>query len=47
MVHYHFDTFELKVEGRIGEELVVFVLKGDGAVGSLRFLGREFKRVVQ
>jgi CubicO group peptidase (beta-lactamase class C family) len=45
MVHYHYDAFEPIAPGRIGEELVVFVLKGDGAVGSLRFLGREFKKV--
>jgi CubicO group peptidase (beta-lactamase class C family) len=45
MVHYHYDTFELEAPGRVGEELVVFELKGDGTVGSLRFLGREFRRV--
>jgi hypothetical protein len=45
MVHYHYDTFELEAPGRVGEELAVFELKGDGTVGSLRFLGREFRRV--
>jgi CubicO group peptidase (beta-lactamase class C family) len=45
MKHYHYDTFELKGPGRLGEELAVFVLKADGSVGSLRLLGQEFKRV--
>ena len=47
MQHYHFDTFELLGEERLSDQLVVFVLKTDGAVGSLRFLGREFKREVK
>jgi hypothetical protein len=45
MQHYHYDTFELQGPGRLGDELVVFLLRADGAVGSLRFMGREFKRV--
>ena len=43
--HYHYDTFELKGPGALGDELAVFVLKADGSVGSLRLLGQEFKRV--
>jgi CubicO group peptidase (beta-lactamase class C family) len=45
MKHFHHDTFELMGPGRLGDELVVFVLKADGSVGSLRLLGQEFKRV--
>jgi CubicO group peptidase (beta-lactamase class C family) len=42
--HYHFDTFEVRDPGRLDVELVTFALNGDGTVGTLRFLGREFKR---
>jgi CubicO group peptidase (beta-lactamase class C family) len=45
--HYHFDSFVVTSPGRLHEELATFTLQPSGAVGSLRFLERTFKRIVE
>lgn len=45
--HYHFDTFVITSPGRLHDELATFSLEPSGEVGSVRFVERTFKRVVE
>jgi CubicO group peptidase (beta-lactamase class C family) len=44
LAHYHYDTFLVEDDSRVGGELLVFSLTASGDVGGLRFLGRDFRR---
>ncbi len=43
--HFHFDTFTFAGPVPLHDEVVQFDMLPDGAVGTLRFLGRKFERV--
>lgn len=42
--HYHYDTFLTGGDSRISGELAQFILRPNGEVGELRFLGQDFKK---
>jgi len=45
--HFHFDTFATPPSGRLGNQLLTFVLGPDGTPSRMRFLGQEFRRLKQ
>lgn len=42
--HYHFDTFLYAAEARLDKDTVMFTLRNNGEIGSLRFLEQTFAR---
>lgn len=43
--HYHFDTFSVRGDRLVNDQLLSFKLDADAAVGGLTFLDQEFRRV--